>query len=87
MNVKICTFPEGEDPDSFAKQNTMEDLQQFLKENSKDFISYKASLLMKEVANDPIAKADLIRDMVSSISKISDQIKQEIYGHLKLLEV
>jgi DNA primase len=79
MNVKICTFPEGEDPDSFAKQNTMEELQQYLKENAKDFIAYKASLLMKEAANDPIAKADLIRDMVSSISKISDQIKQEIY--------
>ena len=79
MNVKICTFPEGEDPDSFAKQNTMEELQQYLKENAKDFIAYKASLLMKEAANDPITKADLIRDMVSSISKISDQIKQEIY--------
>ncbi|MBT7851322.1 MAG: DNA primase [Formosa sp.] len=79
MNVKVCTFPEGEDPDSFAKQNTLEELQQYLKENAKDFIAYKASLLMEEASNDPIAKAELIRDMVFSISKIADQIKQELY--------
>ena len=79
MNVKVCTFPEGEDPDSFAKQNTLEELQQYLKENAKDFIAYKASLLMEVASNDPIAKAELIRDMVSSISKIADQIKQELY--------
>jgi DNA primase len=79
MNVKVCTFPEGEDPDSFAKQNTLEELQQYLKENAKDFIAYKASLLMEEASNDPIAKAELIRDIVSSISKIADQIKQELY--------
>lgn len=79
MNVKVCTFPEGEDPDSFAKQNTLEELQKYLKDNAKDFIAYKASLLMQEANNDPIAKADLIRDMITSISKISDQIKQELY--------
>jgi len=79
MNVKVCTFPEGEDPDSFAKQNTLEELQDYLKNNAKDFIAYKASLLMEEANNDPIIKAELIRDMVASISKISDQIKQELY--------
>ena len=79
MNVKVCTFPEGEDPDSFAKQNTLEELQRYLKDNAKDFIAYKASLLMQEANNDPIAKADLILDMITSISKISDQIKQELY--------
>jgi len=79
MNVKVCTFPQGEDPDSFAKQNTKEELQHYLNDNAKDFIAYKASLLMQETKNDPIAKANLIRDMVTSISKISDQIKQEIY--------
>ena len=79
MNVKVCTFPQGEDPDSFAKQNTLEELQKYLKDNAKDFIAYKASLLMEEANNDPIAKAELIRDMVTSISKIADQIKQELY--------
>ena len=79
MNVKICTFPEGEDPDSFAKQNTLEELQAYLKENAKDFIAYKASLLMEEAQNDPVAKANLIRDMVTSISKVADNIQREIY--------
>ena len=79
MNVKICTFPEGEDPDSFAKQNNKEELKDYLKSNAKDFIAYKASLLMEEAQNDPVAKANLIRDMVTSISKVSDNIQKEIY--------
>ena len=79
MNVKVCTFPDGEDPDSFAKQNTYEELALYLQENAKDFIAYKASLLMEEAINDPIKKAALIRDMVASISKIPDRIQKEIY--------
>ena len=79
MNVKICTFPEGEDPDSFAKNNTLDVLQSYLSENAKDFISFKASLLAKEAVNDPVKKADTIRDMVVSISKIPDHIKREVY--------
>jgi DNA primase len=79
MNVKVCAFPEGEDPDSFAKKNSEEDLRLYLQENSKDFINYKASLLMEEAKNDPVKKASLIRDMVSSISKIPDNIQQEVY--------
>ena len=79
MNVKVCAFPEGEDPDSFAKKNTEEEIRQYLKDNSKDFINYKASLLMEEAKNDPVKKASLIRDMVSSISKIPDSIQQEVY--------
>ena len=79
MNVKICTFPEGEDPDSFAKQNTLEELTLYLEENAKDFIRYKASLLMEVAQNDPVKKAGLIRDMVTSISKIPDRIQKEVY--------
>ncbi|MEY8848018.1 DNA primase [Psychroserpens sp. XS_ASV72] len=79
MNVKVCTFPEGEDPDSFAKQNTLNELTAYLESNAKDFIQFKASLLIKESKNDPIKKAETIRDIVNSISKIPDQIKKEIY--------
>lgn len=79
MNVKVCSFPDGEDPDSFAKNNSYEVLKQYLDENSKDFIQFKADLLVKEANNDPIKKAELIRDMVNSISKISDTIKREVY--------
>jgi len=79
MNVKVCSFPDGEDPDSFAKKTSYDDLVAYLDENAKDFIQFKASLLMKEAKNDPIKKADLIRDMVVSISKIPDRIQREIY--------
>lgn len=79
MNVMVCTFPDGEDPDSFAKNNTLEELSAYLKQNAKDFIRYKASLLMDEAQSDPIKKAGLVRDMVNSISKIPDRIQQEIY--------
>ncbi|GAA3647721.1 DNA primase [Flavivirga jejuensis] len=79
MNVKVCTFPEGEDPDSFAKQNTLEELTTYLDENAKDFIQFKASVLFEESKNDPIKKAETVRDIVNSISKIPDRIKKEIY--------
>ena len=79
MNVKVCSFPEGEDPDSFAKNNNLEELTEFLKTNSKDFIQFKASLLVKEADNDPIKRADTVRDIVNSIAKIPDRIQKEIY--------
>ena len=79
MNVRVCTFPEGEDPDSFAKNNELEDVMTYLNDNSKDFIQFKASLLVKEADNDPIKRADTVRDIVNSIAKIPDRIQQEIY--------
>lgn len=79
MNVKVCTFPEGEDPDSFAKNNSIEVLKEYLNENSKDFITFKANLLVKEADNDPIKKANTVHEIIASISKIPDDIKKEIY--------
>ena len=79
MNVKVCTFPEGEDPDSFSRKHTLTEVEEFLTDNAKDFIQYKASLLVEEAAGDPIKKAALVRDMVESISKVPDVIKREIY--------
>ena len=79
MNVKVCTFPDGEDPDSFAKKTPLDQLTKYLDEQGMDFIQFKASLLMKDAKNDPIKKSEVIRDMVQSISKIPDRIKREIY--------
>jgi DNA primase len=79
MNVKVCTFPDGDDPDSFARKTPHDEFLRYFDENAMDFIQFKASLLMKDAKNDPIKKADLIRDMVMSISKIPDRIKREIY--------
>ena len=79
MNVKVCTFPEGEDPDSFSKNNDLVDVLAYLNTNSKDFIQFKANLLAEEAADDPIKRADTVRDIVNSIAKIPDAIKREIY--------
>jgi len=79
MNVKVCTFPEGEDPDSFSKNNDLDDVQAYLNDHSKDFIQFKANLLAEEAADDPIKRADTVRDIVNSIAKIPDAIKREIY--------
>ena len=79
MNVKVITFPDGEDPDSFARNKSKEELKDYLENNAKDFIQFKASLLLKDAKNDPVKKADLIRDIVASISKIPNNIQKEIY--------
>lgn len=79
MNVRICSFPEGEDPDSFAKSNNLEEIQSYLSTQAKDFIQFKTDLLLQEVDNDPVKKATTVREIVQSIAKISDAIKQEIY--------
>lgn len=79
MNVKVVSFPEGEDPDSFANSHSSNELKEYLEEKSQDFIEFKVSLLMKDAANDPVKKAGLIRDIVTSISKIPDGIQREVY--------
>lgn len=79
MNVKVCSFPDGEDPDSFAKKYNFEQVTEYLETNSKDFIQFKASLLMEDAKHDPVKKADLIREIVVSISKVPDRIQREIY--------
>lgn len=79
MNVRVCTFPEGHDPDSFARENTATELTSYLEENSTDFIRYKSGLLKEEAAGDPIKKAGMIRDIVQSLSKIPDPISREVF--------
>jgi DNA primase len=79
MNVRVCTFPDGEDPDSFAKSNSEEDIKAFLDDTSVDFIRFKANLLKEDAKDDPIKKAAMARDIVNSIAKIPDDISREIY--------
>jgi len=89
MNVKVCSFPDGEDPDSFAKNNSLEEVQSYLDENSKDFIGFKASLFAEESKDDPIKRAQTIREIVESIAKIPDTIQREVYiqSCAKIMEV
>jgi len=79
MNVKVVLFPEGEDPDSYAKQLSTEAFQKFLKEESKDFMVFKTDMLLEESQGDPIKKAGLIKDVVQSIAFIPDAIKRSVY--------
>ena len=79
MNIRILLFPEGHDPDSFARENSMDFVKNFIKENSKDFIDFKAEILLKEAENDPIKKAEVIRDIVKSVAHVDNGLKQEIY--------
>jgi len=79
INVRVVPFPDGEDPDSFAQKHSTEELEQFLAQQRKDFISYKTSVLLEEVGNDPLKRAEMVRDVVGSISKVPDAIGQEVF--------
>lgn len=79
MNVKVVLFPDGEDPDSFAKKSSSTELTEYVDNNSKDFIVFKTDVLLEEAGDDPIKKAGLIRDIVQSIAKIPDAIKRQVY--------
>ena len=79
LNVSVCSFPNGEDPDSYSQDKSYEEIDDYLKNNSQDFIQYKASILASNSKNDPISKANTINDIINSISIIPDRIKQEIY--------
>ena len=79
LNVKVVLFPQGEDPDSFARKNTSSEVHEYLRNNARDFMVFKTSLLLEGASNDPIAKASLIKDVVESISKIPDAITRAVY--------
>jgi len=79
LNVNVCSFPNGEDPDSYSQDKSFEEIDDYLKNNSQDFIQFKASILAENSKNDPISKANTINEIINSISIIPDRIKQEIY--------
>ncbi len=79
LNVKVLLLPDGEDPDSFSKKVSTEDLILFLADHTQDFINFKAALLQEDALNDPIKKGELIRSIIESIAKIPNSIQQEIY--------
>lgn len=79
INVRILLFPEGEDPDSFARKNSAEFVKNFIREHAQDFIDFKAEILLKDALHDPIKKAAAIRDIVQSVAFVPSKLKQEIY--------
>jgi DNA primase len=79
MNVKIVLLPDKEDPDSYSKKVSNEEFKRFIKSNETDFIRFKTRLLLAEVKNDPVGRADLIRDIVKSIAVIPETITRTVY--------
>lgn len=79
MNVKIVLLPNGEDPDSYSKKISNDDFRKFLKQNETDFIRFKAQMLMADAGSDPVRKAEMIRDIVKSISVIPENIIRTVY--------
>jgi DNA primase len=79
LNVKIALLPDGHDPDSYVQKEGSEAFLDYVDKNAKDFILFKTNLLLEETKGDPIKKAALIKDIVSSIAKIPDTIKRSMY--------
>ncbi len=79
MNVEVVLLPDGEDPDSFSRSQDSSQFIDYINRHKTNFILFKTQLLLGEAGNDPIKKAALIGDIVESISKIQDTIKQAIY--------
>jgi DNA primase len=79
LNVKIVLLPDGEDPDSYSKKSGAAELKRYVQQNEKHFVLFKADLLLKEAGNDPVKKAELIRDIVTTISKIPDLIIRAMF--------
>lgn len=79
MTVKVVLFPEGEDPDSFAKKIGSDELKKYLEEHQKDFVGFKTEVLFQGIENDPIKKAELIKEIISSVALIPDEITRSVY--------
>ena len=79
MNIKVCLLPDGDDPDSFARKHNATEFQQFIKEHETDFIRFKTNLLLEDAGKDPIKRAELINNIVQSISVIPEAIVRDVY--------
>lgn len=79
MNIRVLLFPDGDDPDSFSRKHPQDYVEKFIKNEAKDFIDFKAEILLKDAGSDPIRKAEAIRDIVKSVAFVQNALKQEVY--------
>ncbi|WP_378105173.1 DNA primase [Chryseobacterium sp. sg2396] len=79
MNIRVLLFPDGDDPDSFARKHSQEYVEKFIENEAMDFIDFKAEILLKDIGDDPIKKAEAIRDIVKSVSFVQNALKREVY--------
>ena len=79
MNVKVVLIPDGDDPDSYARKHTLEDVEDFISENEQDFVDFQSSLLLRDTENDPLRRADAINEIADTVAQIPDGVKRETY--------
>ena len=79
LNVKVVLLPDGEDPDSFARKNTLDETNSYIAAHEQDFIGFKSDLLLGQAGNDPLKKAELINDIADTIALIPDAVKRSVY--------
>lgn len=79
MNVKVVLLPDGDDPDSFCRKHTLEEVRSFMASSEQDFISFKSELLLREAGGDPLKRANLINDIADTIAAIPDPVKRSTY--------
>ena len=77
--MRVVLIPDGDDPDSYSRKHTLEEMRKFLEDNEQDFITYKTDLLLGQAGNDPLKRAELINDIADTIALIPDQIKRAVY--------
>ena len=77
--MKVVLIPDGDDPDSYAKKHTLEEVEAFIAANEQDFIAFKADLLLGEAGNDPLKRANLINDIADTVAGIPDAVKRSVY--------
>jgi DNA primase len=80
MNVHVVLLPDGDDPDSFSRKHTRDEVREFIEKNEKDFIVFKTDLLLSQAAGDPLKKASLINDIADTIAQIPDAVKRSTYA-------
>ena len=79
MDVKVVLLPDGDDPDSFSRKHTLEEVEEFLASSEQDFVDFKSSLLMEDTAGDPIKRANVINEIADTVADIPDAVKRETY--------
>lgn len=79
LNVKVVLLPDGDDPDSYSRKHTSDEVENFISTHEQDFIGFKSDLLLSEAGGDPLKKANLINDIADTIALIPDAVKRSVY--------
>ena len=79
LNVRVVLLPEGEDPDSFSRGKSLEEVQRYISDNAKDFLDFKTDILLGEAAGNPLKKANFVNDIADTIARIPDAVKRSVY--------